>query len=391
MSWIDPSNLNWLIDEAIPITPPLQRLIGDVNFVAGRSITRDILTNIDVLLVRSITPINQQLITGTNIRFVGSATAGIDHVDMGMLRESGIKFAYAPGSNATAVVEYVLASIAESGQFANMLNGAPVGIVGLGYVGEHLAKRLLRLNCTVIAFDPLRKNWPSGVIRADLDSVLSQPIVSLHANLHDQLLHPSRDLLASREASLMVGPQSSDEMRVLINAARGELISENGLEVLMESKFSLIFDTWPGEPILRESVLARCDWVSPHIAGHSIDAKNRASTALANAIALWAGVDLWSGGVMIEHRREKLLDVTDMEIAAPEWAIQFLLDHSVLSHEDSRLRTKACPDIGINEFDDLRRSYRSPGEWTEAIVGIPLQRKSLRAMAVRLGLCVENI
>ncbi len=391
MSWIDPTNLNWLIDEAIPITPSLQRLIGDVKFVAGRSITRELLTNIDVLLVRSITPINEQLIKGTNTKFVGSATAGIDHVDTGMLSESGIKFAYAPGSNATAVVEYVLASIAESGRFTDMLNGAPVGIVGLGHVGEQLAKRLLRLKCNVIAYDPIRKNWPPAVIRADLDSVLSQPIVSLHANLHDQLPHPSRDLLGSREASLMVAPQRSNEMRVLINAARGELISENGLEVLMESKFSLIFDTWPGEPIMRESVLARCDLVSPHIAGHSIDAKKGASTVLANAIASWAGVDLWSGAVEIEQCREKLLDVTDMEIAAPEWAIQFLSDHSVLSHEDSRLRTKACPGIGISEFDDLRRSYRSPSEWTAAIVGIPSQRKALRTMASRLGLCVENI
>ena len=86
--------------------------LGEIFFVEGRSLSRDQLIDADVLLIRSVTSINEDLLRGTSVKFVGSATSGIDHVDHSWLKENLIQFAWAPGCNANSVVEYVLCAIA---------------------------------------------------------------------------------------------------------------------------------------------------------------------------------------------------------------------------------------------------------------------------------------
>ncbi|HMV72799.1 MAG TPA: 4-phosphoerythronate dehydrogenase, partial [Pseudomonadales bacterium] len=98
-----------LIDENIPGAATVFGCLGEVRTLPGRTITRAVLHDIDALLVRSVTRVDRVLLAGTPVRFVASATAGIDHVDTPALAELGIAFAHAPGSNADSVVDYVLA------------------------------------------------------------------------------------------------------------------------------------------------------------------------------------------------------------------------------------------------------------------------------------------
>ena len=129
------TDLCWVIDEAIPLTPALTPLLGNVRLLPGRDIGPAVVENADVLLVRSVTQVDETLLAGSAVRFVGTATAGVDHLDVAALARLDIPWASAPVSNATAVVEYVLSAIAMSGYFESILCGAPVGIVGLGAVG----------------------------------------------------------------------------------------------------------------------------------------------------------------------------------------------------------------------------------------------------------------
>ena len=127
-------------DENMPLVEELFAGRGEITRGPGRHLTAKQLADVAVLLVRSVTKVNAELLEGTTVKFVGSATSGIDHVDQKYLQRAGIEFAYAPGCNANSVAEYVVAvllSLAVRGRFD--LAGKSIGIVGHGQVGSRVA------------------------------------------------------------------------------------------------------------------------------------------------------------------------------------------------------------------------------------------------------------
>ena len=392
-----PDQLRWVIDDVIPHTAALRALMGEVAILPGRDITPATICDADILLVRSITPVNESLLSGSSVQFVGTATAGVDHFDIGAIERLGISWSAAPGSNAVSVVEYVLCALATSGWFERVMSGCPVGLVGLGQVGERLARRLSYLGCQVLAYDPLRVDWPSDIRQAELEEILRQPVISLHANLHDQGAHASRGFLDADRAEQMVAALSKrDEGGLFINAGRGDLMTLEALSRLVESPWAVILDTWPGEPALSADLLSRCDWVSPHIAGHSIKARENGSDLLAAAVARWAGVEAPNSCEPMDHegfvgRIETMSTergAADSE--ATSWMTEFLCQQSILPREDARLREAGKAGLSSIEFDHLRKSYQQPAEWTGQHVTIPGSDVGLRAAAERLGLKVAS-
>ena len=129
--------------------------LGEVLMAEGRSIQPQQLEGIDILLVRSVTPVNEALLAEAGVSFVGSATAGTDHVDVGYLERCGIPFSAAPGCNADAVGDYVLSAIAHCDDLLEqLLAGERVGLVGFGHVGRTLQRRFDALGITALAYDP---------------------------------------------------------------------------------------------------------------------------------------------------------------------------------------------------------------------------------------------
>jgi len=385
----DLREMRWVIDEGIPITPALNQLMGKADVVPGRDITPEVIAHAQILLVRSITKVDRALLQDSSVRFVGSATAGTDHIDAPALAELGIPWSAAPGSNAIAVVEYVLSAMALSGFLAPAIRGLGVGIVGLGAVGSRLAARLLGLGCSVVAHDPLRQSWPDNIQRVTLNEALSQPIVSLHANLHDQAPYSSTGLLGTAVAEPMAQGAENRGMGLLINAARGELITPSALMLLLASPMTVILDTWPGEPRLPESVLSTADWISPHIAGHSQDAKTRGSDMLASALARWAGEELLlrtDENPLNIVPEEASIEGRVMETDATDWATQFLTSRGTLAREDARMRAVGSGGLTAKHFDTLRKTYRQPSEWSGRTIRLSVQDPTLCEMAKRLGM-----
>ena len=370
--------------------------MGDVAVLPGRDITPATISEADILLVRSITPVNESLLAGTSVQFVGTATAGVDHFDIEAIERLGVAWSAAPGSNAVSVVEYVLCALATAGWFERVMTGCPVGLVGLGQVGERLARRLSDLGCQVLAYDPLRVDWPSGLRRVELEEILRQPVISLHANLHDRGPHASRGLLDADRAEQMIAALSKrEDGGLFINAGRGDLMTLEALSQLVDSPWTVILDTWPGEPSLSADVLSRCDWVSPHIAGHSIKARENGSDLLAAAVARWAGVDAPAlpepfEPVGFESSREIDGARGDMDRDVTEWMTEFLRQQSILPREDARLREAAAAGFTSVEFDQLRKSYQQPAEWTGQRVTISAENDGLHARAEQLGLTVTS-
>ena len=392
-----PDQLKWVVDDVIPHTAALEALMGDVTILPGRDITPATISDADILLVRSITPVNESLLAGTSVQFVGTATAGIDHFDIDAIERLGVAWSAAPGSNAVSVVEYVLCALATAGWFERVIAGSPVGLVGLGQVGERLAHRLMRLGCEVLAYDPLRSDWPSDIRRAEFEEILCQPVISLHANLHDQGAHASRGLLDADWAEQMVAASSMrEDGGLFINAGRGDLMTLEALTQLVDSPWTVILDTWPCEPALSADLLSRCDWVSPHIAGHSIKARENGSDLLAAAVARWAGVEAQAIPELVDRNgvtsgcETRSADLGDADSGVIGWMTEFLRQQSILPREDARLRDAAKVGLTSVEFDHLRKSYQQPAEWTEQPVTIAAGNDGLRAGAERLGLKVTS-
>ena len=388
-----PDQLKWVIDDVIPRTAALQSLMGDVTILPGRDITPATISDADILLVRSITPVNESLLAGSSVKFVGTATAGVDHFDIEAIERLGVAWSAAPGSNAVSVVEYVLCALATSSWFERVLLGCPFGLVGLGQVGERLARRLSQLDCQVLAYDPLRVDWPSDIRRAELEEILCQPVISLHANLHEHGAHASQGLLDVNRAEQMVAALSRrEEGGLFINAGRGDLMTLEALTRLLDSPWTVVLDTWPGEPALSAELLKRCDWVSPHIAGHSLEARENGSDLLAAAVARWAGTEVAaSPGLMDQDVLVSSIETLGAELGVADsdatgWMIEFLCQQSILPREDARLREAATAGLTSAEFDQLRKSYQQPAEWTGQRVTISAGNGKLCAAAEQLGL-----
>jgi erythronate-4-phosphate dehydrogenase len=256
-------------DENMPLVREAFAPLGTVRTVAGRTLQRSEVADADILLVRSVTRVDRELLEGSRVRFVGTATIGTDHLDLDYLRARGIAVASAPGSNANAVVDYVLSALsALDGVLDGLIAGKRVGIVGLGNVGARLLLRLRNMGVDCVGYDPLLPE-SSELPRADLDTVLASDVICCHAPLTPGGDYPTHHLLnAARLQQLRKGA-------VLLNAGRGGVVDNDALTQLLSVRGDLraILDVWEHEPSVNTGLLAQVALATPHIAGYSLDGK----------------------------------------------------------------------------------------------------------------------
>lgn len=256
--------------------------LGDVITVPGREIDTEDVSRADALVVRAVTRVDRTLVGGSHLRFVGTTTSGYDHVDIEALAARGIAFAHAPGCNATAVADWVVAVLAAlSAEGRHDLGHGTVGIIGAGQVGARVARRLAALGYGVRVCDPPRAEQEGGAGFVDLATALASDVVSLHVPLTDSGPHATRGLLdAAALAALAPGA-------VLLNAARGGVVDEDALARRLDQgpALAVALDTWAGEPALDTALLARVDLGTPHIAGHSLEGRLRGTAIVARAAA----------------------------------------------------------------------------------------------------------
>jgi erythronate-4-phosphate dehydrogenase len=357
-------------DENIPSVEQYLGALGQVVRVNGRSLTPGQLAGADILLVRSVTRVDAALLEGTPVRFVGSATSGIDHIDSEYLAHNAIAFAYAPGANANSVVEYVLAAIAAVGDtLEELLSGGRVGIVGYGNVGRALAARLRALDIAYQVYDP----WLDQQMlhhAAELDAVLDCDVVSLHPELCMEQPWPSHHLLG-REQLQCLRPGA-----LLINASRGPVVDNGALLERLECANAplVVLDVWEGEPIIDAALLARVALGTAHIAGYSLDGKLLATRLLSAAvIAHLEDARPPSSLRSVDHASREILSLLAPGELSGAGLIRFLLQARYDIRQDDALLRRAVmlarqpQEIG-RAFDQLRRDYRDRRELAGSVV-----------------------
>lgn len=273
-------------DENIPL---LKECFGnEVVAKPGRTILPADLIDADALLVRSVTPVNQQLIEHSSLKFVATATAGFDHIDRDYLTARGIAFSHAPGCNATAVVEYVLAALdtlAEREGF--VLAERKVGIIGKGQVGSRLYQTMARLGVAVCACDPPLAAMDNDSQYLSVDELIQcSDVICLHTPLTTDGPYPTHYLIDEPQL------QAMKPGTVLINAGRGAVINNGALKRCLQQRDDLVvvLDVWESEPDVDPQLLSLVALATPHIAGYSLDARIRGTQMIYQAFCQHFGL-----------------------------------------------------------------------------------------------------
>lgn len=263
-------------DENIPMVQAFFDHLGEVVAKPGRQMTDADLRGADVLLVRSVTRVNAQLLSQSKVGFVGTCTIGIDHLDQSYLAEHNITYASAPGCNANSVVEYVYAALCTLD--INWL-GKRVGIIGCGNVGGLLYRRLRAQGVECRCYDPFLTLEQNPDLTT-LEEVLSCDVISLHTPLTTTGPFPTFHLLGSAELRQL--PVNA----VLLNCGRGPVVDNQVLLELLRVRDDLrvVLDVWEPEPDISRKLLERVAVGTPHIAGYSYDGKLKGTEMIYHAL-----------------------------------------------------------------------------------------------------------
>lgn len=252
-------------DENIPLVNAFFGHLGEVVCLPGRTMSAADVRNADALIVRSVTKVNPALLTGSQVKFVGTCTIGVDHLDQSYLDANGIQWSSAPGCNANSVVEFVYAALCHLD-----INWLPVkfGIIGCGNVGGLLYRRLKAQGVDVRCYDPNLSATQNPDLTS-LDEVLACDVISMHTPLVTTGQHPSFHLLGHKEL------QQLKPGAVLINCGRGPVIDNQALFDVLTGRDDLrvVLDVWEPEPDISLELLDKVLLGSPHIAGYSYDGK----------------------------------------------------------------------------------------------------------------------
>ena len=346
-------------DENIPLVRELFSAYGAVEVLPGRSITADRLADAGALLVRSVTAVNEELLKGSQVQFVGTATIGTDHIDEAWLQQQGIQFASAPGCNAEAVVQYVLSALCV---LIPNWQQKKVGIVGCGNVGGRLYQKLRALGVACRCYDPFLDREKNTDL-VGFDEVLGCDMICLHTPLTTDGPYPTYHLF-DEPVLRKLNPDT-----FLLNAGRGEVIDNAALLALLNRQpMQVVLDVWEGEPAIDTRLLQKVALGTPHIAGYSYDGKLRGTAMIKKAFTDWLGI--------APVETDKLSEpgsAAGMKAIVAGSLPEAILSSYDIRQDDKRLR-QALSGAGIDvatEFDKLRKNYPQRLEFSHFSIARP--------------------
>ena len=354
--------MNILYDENMPFAAEFFAELGKLTAFSGRSLTPDDVSDADVLLVRSITRVNQDLLQqNKRLSFVGTATIGVDHIDQDYLSNRHVSFHSAPGCNAVSVAEYVLSSLVVLAEkYLLSLSELTVGIVGAGNTGSRLSEKLSALNIKHVLCDPILAEHPDD--KRDfvpLEQALSCDVISLHVPLTRTGAHSTYHLLnADRLAQL-------NEQQILINACRGEVVDNSALLSMKQQghALKLVLDVWENEPNILTDLIKYCEISTAHIAGYSLEGKARGTEILYRALC--QQLDIVPNKQLADFLPSPTISRVEIKHAFDEILLNQLVKMVYdVRRDDAIFRQQ----ITLQGFDHIRKNYPTRREFSSITV-----------------------
>lgn len=258
--------------------------LGEVEVLPDRAMGKEDLRDADALIVRSKTRVGRELLEGTGVKFVATATAGFDHLDTRWLEEEGIVWTASPGCNANAVAEYTVAALAGmAARRGTGLEGKTLAVVGVGNVGRRVADKARLLGMQVLCVDPPRaaREGAEGFVALE-EAAEAADALTLHVPLADAGPYATRHLADCR----LLGRMKPGAW--LVNCARGAVADTEAVALATESGRlgAVALDVWEGEPGgMPEGLAAAADVLTPHVAGYSLEGLENGTAMCRRALA----------------------------------------------------------------------------------------------------------
>jgi erythronate-4-phosphate dehydrogenase len=354
-------------DENIPFVKECFSSAGDCLTIHGRKITPEILKDADALLVRSITKVNKDLLDGTKVKFVGTATIGFEHIDLDYLAANEIGFASAPGSNANSVAEYIVSAILNlSDKYKFDIPKKSIGIVGVGNVGSKVEKKAKSLGMKVVLNDPPLKRQTGDEKYRPLKEIFDCDIITLHTPLtyegEDKTFH-----LADENFF-----KSLKKDAIFFNTCRGGVHDTASLKnAITGGKIkTCVLDVWEKEPNIDIELLKMSDYGTPHIAGYSYDGKVAGMIMIYDAFCRHFKIEpKFTAKNFLPSPQIERIVINEQEQNPLSAAVNMLYD---IKMDDAKLRRiiNEPAEMRGAYFDGLRKNYHIRREFQNTHVSI---------------------
>lgn len=331
-------------DSNVPFLEGVFEPYSEVVYIDGRSINHEDVKDADALIIRTRTKCNAELLDGTAVQMIATATIGMDHIDLDYCREKGIEVYNAQGCNAGGVMQYVFSALyGVAARKGIKLDGATIGIIGVGHVGRRIEEMARYLGFNVLLCDPPRAAAEGDEAFCSLEYLLANSqIVTLHVPLDEATRG-----MAGDEFFMMMRPGA-----IFINASRGEVVDDTALIHAIPKLGAVVIDTWNNEPDINVDLLEMVDIATPHIAGYSYQGKQNGTAYAVQAVARHFGIkelyDFYPEADVPDHEPLQL-DLKEKNHG--ERAAVFQYNYPVFT-DDFRLRMEP------HKFEKLRSEYQ---------------------------------
>ncbi|PPI88235.1 4-phosphoerythronate dehydrogenase [Candidatus Pantoea edessiphila] len=350
-----------LADENIAYVYEIFKNTGNVLRVPSKKIINKELLDTECLIIRSVTKIHKKLIKDTSLKFIGTATSGTDHIDKDLLTRSGIAFSSTPGCNAIAVAEYVFTSLLFLAEYNNFqIKDLVIGIIGVGNIGSYLNKILKAWGVETLLCDPPRFDKGEKGNFYTLNQIIENAnVITFHTPLYNEGKYKTLHMV-DKKMLLSLKPNT-----ILINSCRGAVINNKELVDVMKIRndIKVIIDVWEKEPRLLHNLLNRTSIATAHIAGHTLEAKIRATIKL---YAEWCK--------LINKSNKFHKDEVNIFLSQPKF--NNIILHGNITQSVLKKLVSLVYDVYVDDnllrhairlksfsFNALRNNYRDRREW----------------------------
>ena len=339
-----------IIDNKIPYIKGALEPFAEVVYLPGAETTADAVKDADALITRTRTKCNKEILEGSKVKFIATATIGFDHIDTQYCNEAGIKWTNAPGCNAESVNQYIASALLSwAMKYRIDLKDKTIGIVGVGNVGTRVAKTCRIFGMKVLLNDPPRARKEGADKFVSLETIQQEAdIITFHVPLNLEGENATYHLV--NESFI----QKLNKKPLLINSCRGEVFDTKAVSNAIDNKAvsGAIIDCWENEPQIDLNLLNKVEFGTPHIAGYSKDGKANGTKMSVQAVSRFfnLGIDNW------QPENIELPENTTIEINGNQRREYSILAEAVLSTYDIDNDFEALK-YSPASFEKLRGDY----------------------------------
>ena len=370
--------MKFIIDDKIPYIKGVLEPHGEVIYMPGSKFTAEIVKDADALIIRTRTVCNEQLLGGSLVKYIATATIGYDHIDTDYCEKSGIAWTNAPGCNSKSVEQYIASALfVLATQKGFQLKGKTIGIVGAGQVGSKVARICELFGMKVLLNDPPRERAEGSEQFCTLAEIMEKSdIISFHVPMYMQ----GRDTTFHMADSSFYN--ALERKPIVINTCRGEVLDTSATKSAFQKGqvSGLVIDCWENEPDIDLELLGIAELATPHIAGYSKDGKANGTSMCIQAVSRFFGLgtDGWQAPE-IELPAKTTIDLDGLNFSEEEILAKAVLATYDIRKDDAALRKNP------GKFENLRGDYPVRREFTSyTIIQIKADSKTLEKLA-KLG------